>query len=155
MGSSAETMFLLLGSKASLRSMAGARATFFPFILTVHARILTLHAKWKFPLHLYFKKTAVIYEANTFCTTKWCVNYFCEFCLMRWQCPKYSWLAQSFFSPFERTLAAAGHAPSKIWEVFKLTNIGEVVVREKIMINILSGLETSFPPRLTDPHSRL
>ena len=56
MGSSAETMFLLvdyyaetmllpLGSKASLRSMAGARATFFPFILTVHARILTLHAK--------------------------------------------------------------------------------------------------------------
>ena len=41
------------------------------FLLTVHARIVTLHAyaRWKFHFR-YFKKTAVIYEANTFCTTK-------------------------------------------------------------------------------------
>ena len=41
---------------------------------------------------------------------------------------------QSFFSLLERTLAAAGHVPSKIWEVFQLSNTGEVVV---IMTNIL------------------
>ena len=30
------------------------------------------------------------------------------------------------------TLAAAGYVHSKIWKVFQLTNIGEVVVREKL-----------------------
>ena len=82
MGSSAETMFLLvdyyaetmlllLRSKARLKSMASARASFFFLHFDFSRQNRDFARQMKIStLHIYFKKTAVIYETNTFCTTK-------------------------------------------------------------------------------------